>query len=224
MEKYTVDFWNIFRYDRGMKEKKSVLTIALIVINIAVFIIETIAGGSENTQVALRFGAAYAPLIFSGQYYRLFTAMFLHFGAFHLLANMISLGVLGPTVEKLFGKVRFLLVYLIGGIAGNLLSILLDVAWGRNALSAGASGAIFALFGAYLVMALSKKFTGLSISRVIIAIVISLVPGLEMQSVNVSAHLGGVIGGFIVSLILLPTIGGGRGKSNKRNKRLTYDP
>lgn len=188
-----------------MREKKAVLTIALIIINIAVFGVETIMGGSENTQVALRFGASYAPLVFSGEYYRLFTAMFLHFGAFHLLANMVSLGVLGPTVEKLFGKVRFLLVYLLGGIAGNLLSVYLDVWLDRNALSAGASGAIFALFGAYLVMALSKKFTGLSVPRVLIAIVISVIPGFEMQSINMSAHLGGLVGGFIVSLILLPT-------------------
>ena len=189
-----------------MKEKKAVITIALIIINIAVFAVETIAGGSENTQVALKFGVAYAPLVFSGEYYRLFTAMFLHFGAFHLLANMVSLGVLGPAVEKLFGKIRFLIIYLIGGIAGNVLSMYMDVWLDRNALSAGASGAIFALFGAYLVMALSKKFSGLSVPRVLIAIVISLVPGFEMQSINMTAHLGGLIGGFIVSLILLPTV------------------
>lgn len=200
-----------------MKEKKAVLTIALIVINVVVFGIETIAGGSENTQVALRFGASYAPLVLSGEYYRLFTAMFLHFGAFHLLTNMVSLGVLGPAVEKMFGKIRFLLVYLIGGIVGNLLSIFLDTVLNRNALSAGASGAIFALFGAYLVMAFSKKFTGLSVSRVLIAIVIAVVPGIEMQSINMSAHLGGLAGGFIVSLILLPTIG--RKRSWKQSGR-----
>ena len=189
-----------------MREKKAVFTITLIVINIAVFVVETIAGGSENTQVALQFGVAYAPLVFSGEYYRLFTAMFLHFGAFHLLANMVSLGVLGPAVEKLFGKIRFLLIYLIGGLVGNILSMYMDVWLDRNALSAGASGAIFALFGAYLVMALSKKFTGLSVPRVLIAIVISLIPGFEMQSINMTAHIGGLIGGFVVALILLPTI------------------
>lgn len=189
-----------------MREKKAVFTIALIVINIAVFVVETIAGGSENTQVALQFGVAYAPLVFSGEYYRLFTAMFLHFGAFHLLANMVSLGVLGPAVEKLFGKIRFLLIYLIGGLVGNILSMYMDVWLNRNALSAGASGAIFALFGAYLVMALSKKFTGLSVPRVLIAIVISLIPGFEMQSINMTAHIGGLIGGFVVALILLATI------------------
>ena len=88
----------------------SKVTTILIIINIVIFLLETKDGGSTNRDVALKYGAQYQPFIRQGQYYRLFTAMFLHFGVYHLLFNMYALSVIGPAVDYVCGPVIFLIV------------------------------------------------------------------------------------------------------------------
>lgn len=194
-----------------MKAKNNVVTILLIAVNVIIFLIEEVSGGSNDVQVALRFGAEYVPLIQAGEYYRLFTACFLHFGFYHLISNMFSLYLMGRIVEQVFGKVRYLIIYLVSGITGNVLTFFLEVSTGSYSVSAGASGAIFGLFGTFAVMAISRKFRVASLWQVILAIVLSLSPGFSDPEIGVSAHIGGLIGGFIISLILLPTLrAGGR--------------
>ena len=105
------------------------MTIILIALNVLMFLLESLAGGSEDIRVALRFGAYYAPYVLGdGEWYRLFTSVFLHFGPEHLGSNMLSLYVLGSFVEQYFGRLRYLVIYLISGLCGNLLVMGIDMA------------------------------------------------------------------------------------------------
>jgi len=186
--------------------KDRIVTIILIIINVIVFLVEEANGGSTNLETAIRFGAEYVPYVQMGEYYRLFTACFLHFGFYHLISNMFSLYMLGYYVERIYGKVRFLIIYIIGGIAGNLLTLAVESQTGSYSVSAGASGAIFALLGTFLVLALSRRFKIASLGRVVLAIFITIAPGFYDAQIGLLAHVGGLIGGFIVSLILFPTL------------------
>lgn len=95
----------------------------------------------------LQCGAAYTPAIMQGEYYRIFTSMFLHFGPQHLGNNMLVLFVLGGRLERTVGKLKYLLIYLLGGMGGNLLCLFLELDSADFAVSAGASGAVFAVDG-----------------------------------------------------------------------------
>ncbi len=184
-------------------EKKPLMTYILIAVNVLVFLLEAAAGGSEDVDVAIRFGAYVMPLVRDrGEWYRLFTAMFLHFGPEHLGSNMISLFALGSFVERCFGKVRFLVIYLVSGLAGNLLVYFTDVlsGTGGTAVSAGASGAICGLLGVFIVFALLPQMKGMfPMKRVLIAVLLVLAPGLSDGSINMTAHIGGLIGGFLIT-------------------------
>lgn len=130
--------------------KKEPVTVLLILINTLIFLVVEFTGGSENGQHMLDCGAAYAPLILDqGQWYRLFSSMFLHFGAPHLINNMLVLFVLGQRLEPVTGKIKFFLIYIFGGLGGNMLSLFFDMYAGNASLSAGASGAVFAVMGGY---------------------------------------------------------------------------
>ena len=132
------------------------VTYGLAGINILIFFIETVLGGSEDVRTALRFGALYVPYVVQrGQWYRLFTAMFVHFGIQHIASNMISLIAMGSIVEKMLGHVRFALLYLLSGIGGDLLALFLELHKGEsNSISAGASGAICGLLSVFIVAAI----------------------------------------------------------------------
>ena len=183
---------------------KAIATYALIGINIIIFIAESVSGGSTNRQVALKFGAYYAPYIERGQWYRLFTAMFLHFGYLHLVCNMYSLYNIGQALEIFFGVPVFLLLYLFSGLAGNILTYIAEKRTGRNVVSAGASGAIFGLFGSYLVLALWPGIRGASLNGIIQVLAINMFYTIANRGrINVMAHLGGLIGGAAVTCILM---------------------
>lgn len=179
----------------------SLVTSILILINCAVFLLETLAGGSTKTDVALKFGAQYEPLIRKGQYYRLFTAMFLHFGFYHLLFNMYALSVLGPAVDYVCGSVIFLVIYLGSGLAGNVLTLIMDRKRHHTALSAGASGCIFGLLGACFVLAIGGY--GFSLRSILTTLAINLVYGLSSKRINMLSHAGGFVGGALIMAAIL---------------------
>lgn len=142
-----------------MTEYRPYVTWGLIAANAAVFIAEMFFGGSENAGTALQFGALYVPYVLGrGEWFRLFTAMFIHFGIQHIASNMMSLAVLGNYVERYLGRVRFLILYLVSGLGGNLLVLFLETrsSADRNALSAGASGAICGLMGVLVIIAVRR--------------------------------------------------------------------
>ncbi|MCI2049286.1 MAG: rhomboid family intramembrane serine protease [Lachnospiraceae bacterium] len=179
-------------------------TYILIGINIFVFLMETLAGGSTKTEVARRFGAMYTPDLKRGQIYRLFTAMFLHFGVLHLLCNMYSLYNLGPALEYICGAGWYLIIYIGSGLFGNLFTWAAETRSGHYSVSAGASGAIFGLMGAYLVLALHPQYHSyFSMASILTNIGINLLYGFSNKSINMRAHLGGMIGGAVLMLLMV---------------------
>jgi membrane associated rhomboid family serine protease len=127
----------------------------------------------------------------AGEYYRLFTAMFMHYGILHLLMNMWALWILGRTLEMALGPVRFLALYLVAGLGGNVAAYVFQ----PDALSAGASTALFGLFAAlFLVL----RRLGRDTSTVIPIIVINLIFTLSVPGISIAGHLGGFVTGGIV--------------------------
>lgn len=187
------------------RKKKSWLMLTILAVNVVVFLCTEITGDSSNTEHMVRMGAAYTPLILRGQYWRLFTSMFLHFSLGHLVSNMLALFFLGDFIEQYLGKAGFLLIYLGGGICGNLLSMAMELHSGNYAVSAGASGAIFALMGGMAAALLLHrgKIRDLTIRRLIIYIALSLWAGFRTVGIDVYAHLGGLLSGALLSLLPL---------------------
>lgn len=180
-------------------------TVALIVINVAVFFIMSLFGNTEDVMFMLEHGAMFEPLITEEhEYYRIITSMFLHFGIEHLLNNMVILGALGWNLELETGKIRFLIIYLVSGIGGNLLSLYLGVSSAEYAVSAGASGAIFGLMGALLYVAARNRgrMGRISGKRVLFMIALSLYFGITSSGIDNAAHIGGLLCGFILTVIL----------------------
>ncbi len=182
-----------------------IVTVVMIALNVLAFAVTEITGGSQNVQHMVECGAAYGPLILEkGEYYRLFTCMFLHFGIEHLLNNMLVLGVLGERLEPAVGHIKLLIIYLAGGLCGNLLSLYLAARTGDYAVSAGASGAVFAMMGAliWLVIRNRGRFMDLSFRRMFIMVALSVYLGFVEGGVDIAAHLGGMAGGFLLAVVL----------------------
>lgn len=197
-------------YEKNQKVKdlfsygKPFLSYILIVINILMFGFLEFNGGSMNVETLINLGAKYNPGIMEGEWWRLISSMFLHIGFLHLAMNMLALYYLGVAVERIYGSGRFLIIYFLAGIAGSLTSFALSVN-----VSAGASGAIFGLFGALLFFGLNhKKVFFQTMGRNIITVVaINLVLGFVVPQIDMGAHIGGLIAGFIASAIVhLPKI------------------
>ena len=192
--------------------KKPIVTYSLIFICILVFILMYVLGnGSTDNYTLLVFGANVDTLTKNGDYYRLFTSMFLHIGILHLLCNMYSLYIIGKEVENVFGKVEYLIIYLLSGIAGSILSL----AFNHNTICAGASGAIFGLLGALLYFGYYyRTYLGATLTRSIIpVIVLNLIIGFTSSGIDNAAHIGGLVGGILIAMAV-----GVPDKSNNNNK------
>lgn len=175
------------------KQEKAPCTVLLILANIIVFFVLTAKGMTEDAEFMLGHGAMYVPYIINrGEYYRLFTSMFMHFGFDHLANNMVMLLVIGWNLEGEIGKIKFLIIYFLSGLSGNILSALWDMQTGDYAVSAGASGAIFGIVGAILYVAIRNRgrigtITGRGI---LFMIILSLYYGFTSGGVDNFAHIG----------------------------------
>lgn len=178
-----------------------ILTILLVVINVCVFLCSEVTGGSENADHMIQMGAMYQPYFFSGEYYRLITHFFLHFGFEHLSNNMLSLLILGYALEGQIGKAQLLTVYFFSGILAGVSSIVYNISMGEEyVVSAGASGAIYGLMGALLaLMVFRRRNTFVSeIPRFLLYIAISIYIGMQDATIDNAAHIGGLVSGFII--------------------------
>ena len=137
--------------------KKNWVNLLLIGINGILFLLAELAGSTLDNGWAIRWGASYTPLIQAGEYWRLFTSMFYHFGFQHLFNNMLLLLFLGDALESQLGHLKYLFLYLAGGLGGNLLSLYLDIRSGDPVVSAGASGCVFAVVGGLLYVLVRRK-------------------------------------------------------------------
>ena len=154
---------------------KAPCTVLLAVVNVIVFLVLSFQGMTEDGRFMLQHGAMYVPyLIKNGEYYRLFTSMFLHFGYDHLFNNMVVLVAMGWNLELEIGKIKFLIVYFISGLAGNILSAWWDILTGSMAVSAG----------------------------LVFMVVLTLYYGFTSGGVDNMAHIGGLAAGFLMGVLL----------------------
>ena len=185
--------------------KRQNCTILLIAINVIVFFALSFFGMTEDAEYMLEHGAMYVPYMLEGEgYYRLFTSMFLHFGIDHLANNMVMLGAIGWNLEYESGKIKFLIIYLGSGLAGNILSAFGDLMTGEYAVSAGASGAVFGIIGALLYVVIRNKGQIGTISGrgLVFMVILSLYYGFTSSGVDNLAHIGGLIAGFVLGVLL----------------------
>lgn len=182
------------------KPKKPIITVSLIIINVIVFILMYILGkDSQDAFTLIKFGAFQKDLILGGEYYRLITSAFLHIGIFHLLFNCYALYVIGRQLESFLGKIKFLIIYLVSALCGSLMSMIFPIS-----ISAGASGAIFGLLGSLLYFGYNYRvYLGTVLkSQIIPLILINLIFGFMVSGINNAAHIGGLIGGILITMSL----------------------
>lgn len=186
------------RFGGRQRSATPVVTYALIAINVAAFVLQM---ASRNLERELTL---WPPAVVDGQFYRLVTAAFLHYGATHLLLNMWALYVVGPPLEMWLGRLRFGALYALSGLGGSVLVYLLSP---LNTATAGASGAIFGLFGATFVVG---KRLAIDVRWVVAVIAINLlftfiVPAVTSQLISWQAHVGGLVtGGLVAAAYVYP--------------------
>ena len=182
------------------------VTYCLMGVNLLYFLFLTLHGRTEyDMDLMLRYGAVYEPLIFQEhQYYRLLTACFMHFGIEHLVNNMLVLFVTGGYLEQALGHVRYLILYLMAGVLANLISCFWNAGLGEAVVSAGASGAVFAVVGGLLWVALRNRgrLGNLTLRQLLIMAVLSFYLGFTEGGVDNAAHLGGLVSGFLLAIFL----------------------
>ena len=153
-----------------------------------------------NNLVLIFLGAKYSPLIYDGEIWRLITSAFLHGSFLHIACNMYMLYIIGPQIERIFGKIKYIVIYLVSCITSSVLSMVIN----PDSISVGASGGIFGLMGALLAFALierkniNKEYT----MGLIKTIGINLIIGLVVINIDNAAHIGGFLGGIILGGIL----------------------
>jgi rhomboid protease GluP len=191
--------------------KKYMPTYIIIALNIIFYVCTSIIGGDFITtgdSAILLFGQVNYFVIFYGRYWQLFTSMFVHVSIIHLLGNMFFLLIFGLRAEELFSLKEYLLIYFLSGLTGNLLTLL----FGLDMVSAGASGAIFGVFGACIIYI--RRAIGQSIITALMyaffLFMINIGPG-----VNFLAHLGGLAVGLLIGYVL--------GATRRRSVTPTYE-
>lgn len=206
------------RYENGNLP----VTYTIIAINIIVFMIMGLQGAGvfePNGLVHLRWGSNYGPLTASGDWWRLLTAAFLHFGIFHLALNMYALYSVSVYLEPLLGKLPYITIYLCCAVLASLASLY----WHREPVnSAGASGAVFGMFGAFIAMLGLRLIPGKTNSSFLLSIVVfllyNLLSGLR-GGIDLAAHIGGLVSGLVIGFLFAVSI-----KKEKRQASLWLAP
>lgn len=181
------------------------MTFSLAAINIIAFFVLELMGDTLDTEFMMQIGAVYPELLTKeGEYWRLFTATFMHFGFEHLLNNMLILLCAGAILERALGHVKYLILYLCAGIGGSTLSFLQMLKSGDYAVSAGASGAIFGIVGAllWIVIRHRGRYETLTGKGLVFMIVITLYYGVRTGGIDNWGHIGGLAMGFLLGALL----------------------
>jgi membrane associated rhomboid family serine protease len=195
------------RVTRGVRRASfegtgAIVTKALIAINVGVYLLELAAGGELNgtgNEIYLR-GVLFGPLVAAGDWWRLFTSMFLHYGPIHLGFNMLALWWFGSAVEQVLGRWRYLLLYVVSGLAGSAGALLFT----PESPTVGASGALFGILGAALV--LERQGTHVFGGGALGIVAVNLVFTLLIPGISIGGHLGGLVGGA-ASMLALSRLG-----------------
>jgi rhomboid protease GluP len=189
----------------GPPPRLPIVTLVLLVLNVLVFVLMTLAGGSTSPEVLLDFGAASKALFRQGEYWRLVMPMFLHIGFWHLAVNSYALWALGRMLERVYGYGRFALLYVVSGIGCSYLSMVRS-----DHISAGASGAIFGIAGAMLVtgylhrQVVPRRWGRVFGQGMLPVILLNLVLGSVIPMIDNWGHLGGLVTGVLLALLIPP--------------------
>ena len=184
-----------------------IVTPAILAVNVLVFVLMVLDGAgllTPNPGVAIRWGSNYGQRTLTGEWWRLLTSTFIHFGLLHLVVNMVALAQAGPIVERLYGSARFLALYVFAALFGELTSLL----WHPLANGAGASGAIFGVFGGLLAFILNPRNAVPAAvmksirKRVVPIVLLNLAFGALYLNIDNAAHIGGLVGGALIGLLL----------------------
>ena len=170
------------------------VTYTLIAINVAIFALQFLQGVDS---LAVDYGMWPIGIAMNGEWWRLFTSAFLHGSFIHIAFNMYVLFFLGPTLERILGHARFLILYILAALGGSVASYWFS---DMNTVSVGASGAIFGLMGALVVAGRRLKY---DITQVLVLLGINVVIGFISPSVDWRAHLGGLVAGAVVAAIMV---------------------
>lgn len=191
------------KVDEIFSRKKPVVTYALIISNIIMFLMLIISGAnifSIDPNLLYNFGALVNHNMMSSplEYFRLLPSIFLHANIFHILFNLYALYILGPQLESFFGKAKYLAIYIISGLIGGLVSMTF---LGDNVVTVGASGAIFGLIGAFLFFGYHYRvyFGGVIKSQIIPLLILNLILGIAVSGIDLGAHFGGIVGGVLAA-------------------------
>jgi rhomboid protease GluP len=192
------------------------VTLTLVAANIGVFLVMLLFGAGlwhSSNEVQFAWGANFGPATKDGEWWRLGSALFLHFGLFHLAMNMASLLDGGRLVERMFGPLRFILIYFVSGLSGNLLSLIVQ---GDRAISGGASGAIFGVYGALIAFVWQQRAT-LEHSEFLrlfwgacVFAAITIFLGFQIPGIDNGAHIGGFVAGLLAGAALVRPLASGR--------------
>jgi rhomboid protease GluP len=200
-EESKAEFFSVFRPKAGY-----FITPWLIIINSIVFLLATLYDAiflHSYEQTMIRWGANYTPATSSGQWWRLLTCTFLHWDVLHLLMNMIALYIIGLYLEPYLSKVKFASAYLLTGILASVTSLY----WHKDAVSAGASGAIFGLYGVFLALLTTSIIAPEQRKNLLVSIIVfvgyNLISSIKGNSDN-AAHIGGLLSGLVIGYAFYP--------------------
>lgn len=194
---------DITKKTNNKRDKYMMLTNILIAINLLVFLISAwISKNIFNIDIytLIIMGAKVNSLIDKGQVWRLITCAFLHGGLIHIFFNMYALKILGPEIEYVYGKIKYLVIYLLSAIAASIFSYI----FGPQSVSVGASGAIFGLFGAMLIFGIKhrKQMGKAYMMNILQVIFVNVIIGISSSNIDNEAHFGGLIVGALIALLL----------------------
>lgn len=181
---------------QNARKEKPYITYAFIAMQIAYFLWVFFKDMSLHTFTLVEYGAKFNPLIYQGEWWRFISPIFLHTGLMHIAANCLMIYIVGPWAEKIYGRWRYIVILLVGGIAGNIASFALN-----TNVAVGSSTAVFALFGALLYLVVLKphlyaKTIGSSIAALV---VINLIIDIFAVGIDLAGHVGGLVGGFFIA-------------------------
>lgn len=185
------------KVEKVFKAKFPMITYCLIAINLIVFVVPLIFGEQQQILEAL---CVHGPSVRAGQYYRLLTGAFVHSGLMHLAFNCYTLYVIGSQIESFLGKAKYLVIYFISALFASLMSIIFN----GNVASVGASGAIFGVMGALLYFGYHYRvyLGNVMRSQIVPLVLVNLLLGFVMEGIDNAAHIGGLIGGALITMAL----------------------
>jgi rhomboid protease GluP len=180
------------------------LAVALSAINVVIFVLMGKKIDTGGAEYLISRGALVGSLVLDGEYWRLLTYMFLHASIDHVINNVLILALIGSVLEGVVGKIRFLIIYISGGVLAGAATVVINMQQGHDNVCVGASGAVFALVGsvAYIIIVNKGKLEGIGKMQIIVFAALSLYGGFVNPGVDNYAHIGGLVAGILTGILL----------------------